>query len=618
MSASVPALPALAAAEVDTAAARLAALRAAMARHKLAAYVVPHDDEYRNEYLPPAHERLAFISGFTGSAGVAAILRTQAALFVDGRYTLQARHQVDAGAFELLPLDDEAAARYVGERLARGERIGFDPRLHSARGMAALRAAAYRAGGELVAVDENLVDTVWGAARPPRRRHPVEPQPPAFSGETSAAKRARLAAQLAAGGLDALLVAAPASLAWLFNVRGRDVPHTPLALGRAILHRDGRAELFVDAAACDPALRAWLGDEVSVREETALASALAALSGRRVLVDGDQASAWLVDALRAARADIEFGSDPCVLPRACKNAVEIDGARRAHERDGLALSRFLHWFDGALQTRAPAAWPDELEIAARLQAFRAASGLWLDHSFPTIAAAGANAAIVHYRPQAQTNRRVQPGEFLLLDSGAQYRDGTTDVTRTIACGTPDARMRRRYTLVLKGHIALARARFPAGTPGFALDALARAALWADGLDYDHGTGHGVGSYLSVHEGPQRIAKVGSLAPLRAGMIVSNEPGYYSDGGDGGRAYGIRIENLVLVGEACAVDGGERPMHGFETLTLAPIDRRCIDAALLEAGERAWLDDYHARVRRAFAADADGDFGRWLEAACAPL
>ncbi|MGH8444236.1 MAG: aminopeptidase P family N-terminal domain-containing protein, partial [Solimonas sp.] len=357
--------------------ARLQALRAEMARLELAAYVVPHEDEYRNEYLPPANERLAWLSGFTGSAGAAVVLRDRAAVFVDGRYTLQAQRQVDTAHIDILPLDDESAARYVEAGLKKGERVGFDPRLHSPRGMAALRGAAFRAGGELQVVERNLVDAIW-TGRPPLQRHAVEPQPLEFSGEASADKRARIAAQLAHSGLDALVIGAPTSFAWLFNVRGRDAPHTPLVLGRAIVHRDGRAELFVDATVCTDTLRDWLGSDVALRPEHAFAEALAVFAGRRVLVDGDQSSAWMVDLLRKSRADIEFGSDPCILPRACKNAAEIAGTRRAHRRDGLALSRFLYWFEQQKQARAPADWPDELELATTLQGFRVATGLWLD------------------------------------------------------------------------------------------------------------------------------------------------------------------------------------------------------------------------------------------------
>ena len=384
---------------------------------------------------------------------------------------------------------------------------------------------------------------------------------------------------------------------------------SPLPLGQAILNRDGTARLFLDPAKVTEALPAWLGNQVRLETPDDLAGALAELKGKRVLVDPAQSSAWYFEALREAGAEVVRGDDPCALPRACKNTVEIAGTTEAHRRDGAALARFLHW----LATDAQTSLPDEVEVVTRLEGFREATGALKDLSFDTIAGAASNGAIVHYRPTLRLNKKTETGSLLLVDSGAQYLDGTTDVTRTVAIGEPSAEMRERFTLVLKGHLALSRVRFPAGTTGSALDVLARAPLWAQGLDYDHGTGHGVGSYLGVHEGPQRIAKAPNFVALRPGMILSNEPGYYKEG-----AYGIRIENLQYVTEAAPIAGGERPMLGFETLTLAPIDRRLIVAEMLTAEERAQLDAYHARVLAEVGPRVEPDIRAWLETACAPL
>jgi Xaa-Pro aminopeptidase len=435
------------------------------------------------------------------------------------------------------------------------------------------------------------------------------PHPLEYAGEESASKRQRVGESLANGSADAAVLTAPASIAWLFNVRGGDVIRSPLPLGQAILNADGSARLFLDPQKVTPDLPSWLGNQVRLEAPSDLTAALAELKGKRVVVDPAQSSAWYFEALASAGADVVRGEDPCALPRACKNPVEIEGTRRAHARDGAALTRFLHW----LATEGQQAPPDEITAVRRLEGFREATGALKDLSFDTIAGAASNGAIVHYRPTQRLNKRAEPGSLLLIDSGAQYLDGTTDVTRTVAIGEPAQEMRERFTLVLKGHLALARVRFPAGTTGSALDALARTPLWAAGLDYDHGTGHGVGSYLGVHEGPQRISKLPNSVALRPGMIVSNEPGYYKEG-----AYGIRIENLQFVTEAEPVPGGERPMHGFETLTLAPIDRRLIVVEMLTAEERAQLDTYHARVREVIGPQLETDVERWLAEVTRPL
>jgi Xaa-Pro aminopeptidase len=584
-------------------------IRKAMAAQGLDGFVVPHEDEHQNEYLPPANDRLAWATGFTGSAGAAVILRDKAAVFVDGRYALQVRDQVDGGLFEVRDLVEGGVPAWLEATLSAGQTIGYDPRLHSPDALDRLRAAAAKAGAALKAAEPNPLDLAWGPERPPQPMAPVVPHPLAYAGEASADKRARIGAALEDHGVDAAVLTAPASIAWLFNIRGGDVIRSPLPLGQAILNADGSAALFLDPAKVSPELPAWLGNGVSLEPPQALAGALAALKGRKVLIDPGLSSAWYFETLKAAGAEVKPGADPTALPRACKNAVEIEGARRAHLRDGAALTRFLHW----AATEAQASLPDEPAIVAKLESFREATGALKDLSFDTIAGAAANGAIVHYRPTTRLAKTLVPGSLLLVDSGAQYLDGTTDVTRTIAIGTPTAEMRQRFTLVLKGHLALARVRFPAGTSGSALDVLARAALWSAGLDYDHGTGHGVGSYLGVHEGPQRISKAPSTVALRPGMIVSNEPGYYKEG-----AYGIRIENLQSVTEAEPIPGGERPMLGFETLTLAPIDRNAIDKALLTTEETAQLDAYHARVLAAVGPLVDAEVRAWLEAACAPL
>jgi len=584
-------------------------IRHAMAAQGLDGFVIPHEDEYQNEYLPSANDRLAWATGFTGSAGAAVILKDKAAVFVDGRYTLQVRDQVDSELFEIRDLVEGGVPAYLGEVAQSGWTIGYDARLHSPDALERLSAAATRAGAALKPVEVNPLDEAWGAARPAQPTAAVAPHPLEFAGEASSAKRARIGAALAEAKVGAAIITSPASIAWLFNIRGGDVIRSPLPLAQAILNADGTARLFLDPAKVTADLPAWLGNEVRLEGPDDFEAALANLNGQRVSIDPGQSAAWYFESLEAAGAQAVRAVDPCALPRACKNAVEVEGARRAHVRDGAALTRFLHW----VATEAQETLPDEVEIVGRLESFREATGALKDLSFDTIAGAASNGAIVHYRPTHRLNRHVEPGSLLLVDSGAQYLDGTTDVTRTLAIGEQSAEMRERFTLVLKGNLALARVRFPAGTPGSALDALARVALWSAGFDYDHGTGHGVGSYLGVHEGPHRIAKVPNSVPLMAGMIVSNEPGYYKQG-----AYGIRIENLQVVTEAASIPGGERAMLGFETLTLAPIDRRLVVAAMLTDEERAQLDTYHARVLREIGPKLPADVAAWLGRACAPI
>jgi Xaa-Pro aminopeptidase len=583
-------------------------IRAAMARQGLDGFLVPHEDEHQNEYLPPANDRLAWATGFTGSAGAGVILQDRAAVFVDGRYTLQVREQVDPGVFEIRDLVEGGVPAYL-ETAAAGAVIGYDARLHSPQALDALKAAAAKAGAALKPVAANPVDEAWGAQRPAQPAAPVVPQPVRYAGEESASKRARIGAAVAALGAEAAVITAPASIAWLFNIRGGDVIRSPLPLSQAVVRTDGTARLFLDPAKVTEDLPAWLGNQVSLEPPQALDGALAELAGLKVAVDPAQSSAWYFDSLAAAGATVVRTMDPCTLPRACKNAVEIAGTQEAHRRDGAALTRFLHW----LATEGQVNPPDEKEAVARLEAFREATGVLKDLSFDTIGAANGHGALPHYRPTERSNQRAAMGSLLLVDSGGQYLDGTTDVTRTVAIGEPSAEMVTRNTLVLKGHLAIARLRFPAGTTGSAIDAFARAALWAHGLDYDHGTGHGVGVYLGVHEGPHRISKAPNTIALQPGMIVSNEPGYYKDG-----EYGIRIENLEVVMPAEPIGDGDRPMHRFQALTLAPIDRRLVDRTLLSPEEIAQFDAYHTRVLREIGPRVEPEVAAWLEAVCAPL
>ena len=584
-------------------------IRAAMAAQGLDGFVIPHEDEHQNEYLPAANDRLAWATGFTGSAGAAVLFKDKAAIFVDGRYALQVRDQVDTDLFEVRDLVEGGVPAYLQSEAESGWTIGYDPKLHSPEALERLKSAAATAGAALKPVEPNPLDAAWGVARPAQPQAAVRPHPTEFSGEASAAKRERVGKGLAEAGADAALITAPASNAWLFNIRGGDVIRSPLPLSQAILNSDGSARLFLDPAKVTPELPAWLGNGVTLEAPDRLAGALEGLSGQRVLVDPGTSSAWYFEALQKAGAKLVRGADPTALPRACKNDVEIEGARQAHVRDGTALARFLRW----VATEATQMLPSELDVVAKLEGFREATGALKDLSFDTIAGAAANGAIVHYRPTRRLARHLERGSLLLVDSGAQYLDGTTDVTRTVAIGAPTEEMRAHFTLVLKGHLALGRVRFPAGATGSALDALARVPLWSAGLDFDHGTGHGVGSYLGVHEGPQRISKLPNNVALKPGMIVSNEPGFYKEG-----AYGIRIENLQVVTPPAPIAGGERPMLGFETLTLAPIDRALVVKQMLSPDDLAQLDAYHARVLAEIGPKVDAETRAWLEGACAPL
>ena len=591
---------------------RLTALRAQLIRQSLDGFVIPLTDEHMSEYVGAYAQRLQWLTGFQGSAGSAVVLADKAAIFTDGRYTLQVRSQVDGAdwSYEAVPATSPAA--WLKANAPAGARLGYDPWLHGRDWVAKAREAMVARGSELVAVAANPVDAVW-TDRPAPSVAVVNIQPEALAGRSSADKRQTIADWLEAQGADAAVLAALDSVAWTFNVRGTDVDHTPVALAYAMVHADGTADLFVAGEKVTPELSAHLGNGVRLHERSAFEGALAAYAGKTVAVDPERSVAAIFEALEKAGAKVIAVRDPTVLPRAIKNDAEQAGQRAAQARDAVAMVRFLHWVDG----EAPGGALDELTASDKLEALRREGGLLKDLSFDSISGAGPNGAIVHYRSSPETNRKLEHGSLYLIDSGGQYADGTTDITRTVAVGAPTDEMRDRFTRVLQGHIAIAYARFPKGTRGGQLDSFARRPLWEAGLDYAHGTGHGVGSFLSVHEGPQRIAAMGAGQsgvdePLQPGMILSNEPGYYKEG-----AYGIRIENLVLVIEV-AVAGAEKELLGFETLTFAPIDRRLIAVEMLSVAEREWVDGYHAEVLAKVGPGLGATEQAWLAEACATL
>ena len=588
--------------------ARLSAFREELARRKLTGFVIPRDDQQQNEYVAPSEERLAWLTGFTGSAGLAIVLTHDAAVFVDGRYTLQAAKQVDTKAWSVEPLVDPSPESWLTPHLAAGDRLGFDPWLHTFAAAERLAAACAKAGAELIAVDSNPLDSVW-TERPSPPLGPVAVHGTQFSGEAESDKLQRIREEIAKLGVEALVLSDSHAVAWTFNIRGADVSHTPLPISYALVPKDGRPTVFIDHRKLSNSARDHLEQTADVQEPDALTPKLTELAqrGASIALDSATAAEALSRLIEAAGGKPVRGSDPVSLLKAVKNLTEIAGTRTAHRRDAVALARFLAWVD----REAPSGALTEIDTVEALETFRRETGALKDVSFPTIAGTGPNGAIVHYRVTRKTNRRIASGDLLLIDSGAQYEDGTTDVTRTIAIGTPTSEMQDRFTRVQRGHIAIARAVFPDGTTGAQLDSLARQYLWQAGLDFEHGTGHGVGSYLSVHEGPARISKLGTT-PLRRGMILSNEPGYYKTD-----AYGIRIENLELV-IGTEVAGAEKPVNAFETLTLAPIDRRLIDLNMLGAEELTWLNDYHARVRHEVRSHVDEATKAWLDAATAPL
>ena len=590
---------------------RIAALRAELEQRGLEGFIIPHSDEYQNESLPPSAQRLYWVTGFTGSAGCAIVLKDRASIFVDGRYTLQVGEQVDTGVLTVRHLIEEPPYRWLERELAFGDRFGYDPRLHTSDNITRLEKACASAGARLVACDTNPVDAIW-SNRPAPPAGMVSLHAPEYAGEAAADKLTRLRRELEHDRVDMLVMTQPESIAWLLNIRGADIVHTPVPLCYAIVPAmaEEKPRLFIEPRKLDGKVRQELGKVATLHEEGELAAALAELKARDLTIRLDPmvAAHWFAQQLTGGLARIQNGADPCVMMKARKNATEISGARAAHIRDGAAMARFLCWFD----REVPRGGIDEITAVQRLEAYRVETGQIKDLSFDTISASGPNGAIVHYRVTHASNRQLRNNSLYLVDSGAQYLDGTTDVTRTIAIGQPSDEMRDRYNRVLKGHIAIATARFPIGTTGTQLDPFARRALWDAGIDYDHGTGHGVGSYLSVHEGPARIAKTQSVA-LEQGMILSNEPGYYKAG-----EYGIRIENLVLVREPVEIKQGEYPLLSFETLTMVPIDTRPIAPGLLTPQEIQWVDAYHEQVRDALTIHLNQEEQDWLARATMPI
>lgn len=591
---------------------RLKALREQLKAERLDGFVVPLTDEHMSEYVGSYAQRLAWLTGFQGSAGSAVVLPEQAAIFVDGRYTLQVRQQVSADQWSYQSVPETSTTDWLKEHAPEGARIGYDPWLHTRDWVKKAKEALASRGAELVAVDRNPIDEIW-KDRPEASKAHLVVQSDEHAGKSAAEKRTEIGDWLVKQHADAAVLSALDSIAWAFNIRGQDVTHTPVALAYALVHADGTADLFVASEKIGADVRQHLGNGVRLRERSEFEAALADYKGKTVVVDPERAVAAIFEALEKAGAKVLPMRDPTILPKALKNPAEIAGQKAAQSRDGAVISRFLKWIDD----EAPKGDVDELKASDHLEALRRENPELRDLSFDSISGAGPNGAIVHYKSSEKTNRKLEAGTLYLIDSGGQYVDGTTDITRTVPIGEPTEEMRDRFTRVLKGHIAIATALFPKGTRGSQLDSFARRPLWEAGLDYAHGTGHGVGSFLAVHEGPQRISPVGSSQsggdePLQAGMIISNEPGYYKTG-----EYGIRIENLVLVVER-EIEGAEKEMLGFETLTFAPIDRRLIEVSMLEPEELIWLNCYHTHVLAKIGPQLQGAALAWLQAACAPI
>lgn len=585
----------------------IAALRDELKKRGLNGFVIPLTDEHMSEYVADYAKRLAWLTGFTGSAGSAVVLEDKAAIFIDGRYTIQVAEQVDEAIFAYVDYPDTTPADWLKKNVSSGAKIGFDPWLHSRDWVYSTQTVLRIKGADLVACETNPIDSVW-TDKPSLPTHPLKAQEDGYAGRGVADKLKSIAASVRDAGADVCVLAALDSVAWAFNIRGSDIENTPVGLAFALVYGDGRGQLFTDLAKVNTELRAHLGSDVEIFDRSEFLEYLGKTTNNSVLLDPSNCVAALFDTVEKAGGTVIRGRDPVVLPKACKNDVEQEGARAAHRRDGAAVAQFLHWFSN----EAPKGELDEISAAKHLESCRRRLNLFQDLSFRTISAAGPHAAIPHYSVDEDSNLPIDKNSVFLIDSGGQYLDGTTDITRTIAVGEVSDEAKRCFTLVLKGHIALATARFPKGTPGRALDTLARFALWQEGLDFDHGTGHGVGSYLSVHEGPQRIAKANSDEPLQQGMILSNEPGYYKAG-----EFGIRIENLVMV-QPRPMPGDEREMYGLETITFAPIDQNMIIADLLNDEEKRWLNAYHAQVREILLPQVAADTGAWIEQATAPL
>ena len=580
---------------------RLTKVRGELKRQELDGFIVPRADEHLGEYVPASAERLTWLTGFTGSAGWAVVLPEKAAVFTDGRYVLQLAAQTDAELWQQRHITEEPPPNWLSINAAPAARIGYDPMLISEEGLVRYTDV----GLDMVVASPNPIDAVW-TGRPSPPLAPAVPHPQEYAGRGADEKWEEIATLLRQAKQDAAVISDPASVAWLLNIRGSDIPFTPFALGFALAHSDGGTELFMDPGKLPKSTRAWLGNTVSVAGREALAPALARLATRRVRVDPAGTPIWFAQTLRKAGGVVVTGPDPCLLPKARKNEVEQQGTRSAHLRDAIAICRFLHY----LAETGSRGTETEMSAAARLLAFREQVAGFRGESFPAISGAGDHGAIIHYRVTVDSNRPIRPNEVYLIDSGAQYIDGTTDLTRTVWTGPadPPQSLREQVTRVMKGHIAIASLVFPRGVGGAHLDAFARRALWQVGLDYDHGTGHGVGSYLSVHEGPVSLSRLARPVPIEAGMILSNEPGYYLPG-----SYGIRLENLLLVRDV--LESARKPFLGFETLTLAPFDRRLIDATILDASELAWLNAYHAHVLEVVKPHLEANLCCWLATAC---
>jgi Xaa-Pro aminopeptidase len=588
---------------------RVKALRRELKARKLDGFLVPHSDEHQNEFLPPSAERLRWLTGFSGSAGTAIMLEAAAVLLVDGRYTLQARDQSDTAIFEVLQIPEAKASKWLAAKLPKGGVVGYDPKLHTIKEIERLTESLGKARITLAPQATNPIDLLW-SDRPPPPFAAVVPQDIELAGRSAKEKTAEVQESLRRAKTDAVLLSMLDSIAWLFNIRGADISHSPLALAFAIVPARGKPQLFIDPKKLGGNVRGHLKAAAEILPPEALEGRLKALGEKsaRVRLDPETTPVGFAQALEAAGAKIVKGDDPCILPKAIKTKAEIEGARAANVRDGAAMVRFLAWLDAT----APSGRVDEVSAVIKLEDFRRDTGELKDISFDSISAAGPHGAVVHYRPTRATSLKLRPRSLYLIDSGGQYPDGTTDITRTVAIGAPTAAMKKHYTLVLKGNIAISTARFPKGTRGQDLDPFARRPLWDAGLDFDHGTGHGVGSYLCVHEPPQRLSRYGSVA-FQPGMILSNEPGLYREG-----EYGIRLENLVLVTPPAPIKGGDREMMGFETLTLVPFDRRLIDPGHLTHDELLWLNAYHAEVRRKLGPLLKGRDRAWLRQATAPI
>ena len=588
---------------------KLTALRKELESSGVDGFIVPRSDEYQGEFVAEYAERLAWATNFTGSAGLAIILKEQCCLFVDGRYILQAGHEVDLQQFKIKHISELSPETWLGNTIEAGQKIGFDPHLHTSAQIRKYRRTCEKVGANLIALSDNPIDAVW-LDQPTRPKGEVSIQPASLTGLDRGKKLEYIRKFLLDEACDSLLITSPESLCWFLNIRGSDVRYTPIIHASMIVKLKGKSILFVDAQKMNQEVTEYLGDNVIIAPEEALIDQFSEWFGdtSRMAVDAATISEWYNNCFCSRGLELKPTTDPCILPKACKNEAELNGIRSAHVRDGVALTSFLAWFYKSVSLGGIT----ELSASERLENFRKLGANFVGPSFPTIAGFSANGAIIHYRPTEDSNTVIEGNSLFLVDSGGQYIDGTTDVTRTLLVGEPNSEHIERFTQVLKGHIALASVRFPEGTTGGQLDALARLPLWKSGLDYDHGTGHGVGAFLNVHEGPQSISKGSMGPPLQAGMVISNEPGYYKSG-----CFGIRIENLVAVVPAKIEENGKKFLE-FETLTLAPLDQRLINSELLTNFEKAWVNDYHQHVYETLSNALDMETRSWLQSATLPL